>query len=230
MSSTLTVFLSLMGGVLPALLWLWFWLREDKKRPEPKRRIVTAFVFGMLAVVLVLPIEQFVFKLLGPNLNIEILSLWAITEEVLKFLAAYFAAIRSRDADEPIDFVIYMVTVALGFSALENSLFLAKLMGDGLISQSIISGNMRFLGATLLHTITSATVGIFMAMSFYRSQKNKKLSLGAGIMFAIILHTIFNFFIISLGIRVFFVFGAVWLFIIALILLFEKIKTIDPKN
>ena len=230
MSSFTTIFYSLLGGVLPALLWLWFWLREDRKRPEPRGRIATTFVFGMLAVILVLPIERIIFNWLGPNINAEMLVLWAITEEVLKFLAAYFVAIRSRDADEPVDFVIYMVTVALGFSALENSFFLANSVSDGLISQSIISGNMRFLGATLLHVVTSATVGAFMAMSFYKGRQTKKLALGAGIMFAIALHTIFNFFIINLGARVFFVFGTVWLFIIALILLFEKIKTIDPKN
>lgn len=228
MPSSLTILLSLLGGVLPALLWLWFWLREDKKAPEPRRRIITAFVFGMIAVILVLPLEKIIFNLLGPNLNTEMLAAWAVVEEVMKFLAAYFAALRSRDADEPVDFVIYMVTVALGFSALENSFFLANLLGDGLLTQSIISGNMRFLGATLLHTVTSATVGAFMAVSFYKSRQTKKLALGAGISFSIALHTVFNFFIINLGTRVFFVFGAVWLFIIALILLFERIKAIGP--
>ncbi len=230
MNSSLTIFLSLLGGVLPALLWLWFWLREDKKQPEPRRRIASAFVFGMIAVILVLPLEKLIFKMLGPNLNIEILTAWAVVEEVIKFLAAYFAAIHSRDADEPVDFIIYMVTAGLGFSALENSFFLLNSLGDSLISQSIISGNMRFLGATLLHTVTAATVGAFMAMSFYKNKQTKRLALGAGIMFAIVLHTVFNFLIINLGTRVFLVFGAVWLFIIALILLFEKIKTIDPKN
>lgn len=228
MPSTNTIIFSLFGGILPALLWLWFWLHEDKKKPEPKKRILSSFVFGMIAVIVVLPIEKLFYNILGKSLGVEVLVTWSAIEEIVKFLAAYLAAIRFSDTDEPIDFVIYMVSAALGFSALENSFFLANLLGDGLVTQSIISGNMRFLGATLLHIITAATVGSFMAISFYKDHQTKKLSFGAGIMFAIVLHTLFNFFIIKTGSRVFFVFGTVWFFIIALIFMFEKIKSITP--
>lgn len=230
MAPSLTIFFSLLGGVLPALLWLWFWLREDSKRPEPRGRIASAFIFGMLAVIIVLPIERFVFDALGPQIKVETLALWAVIEELMKFLAAYWAALRLREADEPIDFIIYMVTTALGFSALENSFFLANFLDEGLLTQSIIHSNMRFLGATLLHTLTSATLGAFMALGFYKSPSTKKLALVAGILFATGLHTFFNFFIINLGERIFFVFGAVWVSIMILILMFEKIKSLKPEQ
>ena len=29
-----TLGLSFVGGILPALIWLWFWLKEDKENPE----------------------------------------------------------------------------------------------------------------------------------------------------------------------------------------------------
>jgi RsiW-degrading membrane proteinase PrsW (M82 family) len=48
-------FYGLLGGLLPALLWLWFFLKEDSKRPEPKWLILAAFLAGMLAVILALP-------------------------------------------------------------------------------------------------------------------------------------------------------------------------------
>ena len=38
-------------GLLPALLWLSFWLFEDKKNPEPKRYIFFTFLAGMLIVL-----------------------------------------------------------------------------------------------------------------------------------------------------------------------------------
>jgi len=45
---------ALFGGILPALVWLVFWLREDKKNPEPKKLILRTFLFGMGAVMIVL--------------------------------------------------------------------------------------------------------------------------------------------------------------------------------
>ena len=35
-----------MGGFIPVIIWLVFWLREDKKRPEPLRRVVLVFLAG----------------------------------------------------------------------------------------------------------------------------------------------------------------------------------------
>ena len=71
--------------------------------------------------------------------------------------------------DEPIDAVIYMITVALGFSALENALFLSNLISTSSFAQSIITGNSRFLGATLLHVASSAAVGVMIGLSYYKN-------------------------------------------------------------
>ena len=46
------------SGTLPALFWLWFWLREDKIHPEPKKAIFKAFFFGALAVPFSILLEQ----------------------------------------------------------------------------------------------------------------------------------------------------------------------------
>ena len=46
------------GGILPALAWLWFWLREDSDHPEPRRLIALAFLAGMVAVAVVIPLEK----------------------------------------------------------------------------------------------------------------------------------------------------------------------------
>lgn len=230
MSQAITFSLSILGGVLPALFWLWFWLHEDKKHPEPKKRIIFAFLFGMIAVIVVLPIEKLIYEMFGQKLNMNSLLAWAAAEELVKFFAAYFTALRLRDTDEPVDFLIYMVSVALGFSALENTLFLANIIDTGAIAKSIVGTNMRFLGATLLHVVSSATIGAFMALSFYKDNETKKLTLGAGIIFSIALHTLYNFFIINFSERVFFVFSVVWISIIALIFMFEKIKETEPEN
>lgn len=226
MSFSYNTIWSILGGVLPSLLWLWFWLKEDKKHPEPGSRIILSFVAGMLAVLVVIPIEKLFYQLSGFGLTTVTFVLWAASEEILKFGAAYFSALRYKINDEPLDPVIYMLSAALGFSALENTFFLAKFIDSGLVSQSIISGSMRFLGATVLHTVSSAVIGVFLALSFYKNKEIKRSYLFTGIIASITLHALFNSFIISAGQNTFMVFSGVWASAIIIILIFEKIKRI----
>lgn len=217
---------ALAGGILPALVWLLFWLREDRKHPEPKGMILIAFLAGMLIVPLVLPIEIAVYKLFA-NSSVILFLLWALTEEVLKFGACYFVALSKRVTDEPIDEVIYLITTALGFSALENAFFLFNPLFVSDIATSVVAGGMRFIGATLLHTIASATIGIFLAFSFYKSARARRTAVGWGISLAVVLHAAFNLFIIeSEGIHIFTVFSFVWVAIILLMWFFQRIKRI----
>ena len=57
------VLFSLVGGILPALLWLWFWLKEDAKKPEPGSLILVAFLGGMIAVPFTIPFEQAIISI-----------------------------------------------------------------------------------------------------------------------------------------------------------------------
>jgi RsiW-degrading membrane proteinase PrsW (M82 family) len=226
MSSFNTILISLLGGVLPALLWLWFWLREDKLHPEPKGRIVVVFIAGMASVFLVLPLEKFIFTATLSDISIITILLWASIEEISKFIVAYFMALKNKVADEPIDAIIYMITAALGFSALENALFLFNSIDVGLLSQSVITGNSRFLGATLLHVASSAAIGVMAGLSYYKKSSVKKFFLFTGIGISILLHTVFNLLIIKLKSDLFFVFAGVWILIVLLIVLIEKVKKV----
>jgi RsiW-degrading membrane proteinase PrsW (M82 family) len=223
-----TWILASIGGILPALLWLMFWLREDAKHPEPKFRIAMAFLGGMIAVILVLPLEIYTARSMAVT-NTNTVLLWAFFEEAFKFFACIFAALRFKENDEPIDAVIYMLTAALGFSAMENTLFLLNPILHGQILQSITTGNLRFMGASLLHVVSSSTLGIFIALSFYKNKMWKFVYAALGVISATGLHTIFNLFIMNgtneTALRTF---SIVWLAIIVLMLLFEKVKTLYP--
>lgn len=220
---------ALLGGVIPALLWLWFYLHEDKKRPEPRGRIFITFIAGMLSTLVVLPIEQFIES--HVTTTTLLIILWATAEEVLKYLAAYFTALRTKVNNEPIDALIYLVTAALGFAAMENALFLLTPLGDGQIAQTIITGNMRFIGATVLHTLSSGVIGALVAFSYYKKSLVKKEFVLIGLILATGLHTAFNLLIMrSTGGSIFSVFFLVWIAVGILFLLFEKAKTIHPRK
>ena len=217
--------IAFLAGIIPALFWLWFWLREDRANPEPKILIASSFIAGMLIVPIVLKLQEFALeRFVGDNL----IFVWVIIEEVLKFSAALIVVLWNKAVDEPIDAIIYMITIALGFSALENAFFIFNPLDEGDYMSSFLTGNFRFLGATLLHVLASGTVGIAMALSYYKKSSVKVISATLGLFIAIMLHALFNFFIIDAsGNTILGVFMFVWMGIIILFLIFEKVKILE---
>lgn len=221
-----TLIYALLGGILPALVWLLFWLREDSLSPEPNRLLIKTFLLGMLAVVLVLPFQKGV-EMWMPGMTVISLFLWALFEEVFKFAAGYFGGLHSVDDNEPIDPMIYMITAALGFVALENTLFiLGPLLGDQVL-QSVVTGNLRFIGASLLHVVSSGIIGFALSFSFYKARAKRVLAGSIALVMAVLFHLLFNVLIIvkeNSGTTLAFL--LVWLGVMILLLAFEKAKTI----
>ncbi len=216
-------------GLIPALFWLWFWLREDKRKPEPLLLIIITFIAGMAVVPAALPLQKMAIDIYS---GANVMLAWVIIEELLKYAAALIVIFWNRAVDEPIDFIIYMITIALGFAALENALFILTPLSLNEYVTVAVTGSFRFLGASLLHVLASATIGIFLAFAFYKSTAKKLLYGTAGLFIAILLHALFNFFIIRAsepgkedGVLLVLLF--VWMGVILLFLLFEKIKLLE---
>lgn len=220
--------IAILGGMLPALFWLWFWLREDNKRPEPTGLIVRTFIAGMIVVPLVLPLQKLA---LGMFTGASLIWVWVIIEETLKYALALIVILWHKAVDEPIDYIVYMITLALGFAALENALFIWNPLVAGDLTGSIITGNFRFLGATLLHVLASGTIGVFLAFAYYKSDTSKLVAGTFGLFVAIVLHALFNLFIMDAnGETILSIFLVVWLLVIGLFMIFEKVKRIKPRH
>lgn len=227
-------------GILPPILWLLFWLREDHY-PEPKREIIFVFFAGMVSVAAALLFENI---FLGANSifkkifmysvgSFQILNLlgFALIEELSKTGAAFFTAIKSKYFDEPEDGIVYLITAALGFAAMENVLFIAGSLKVG-VEQSLIVSAFRFINAVLLHVSSAAIIGAGFAFSFYhKTHRNKDVVFS--IILATLLHALYNYLIIKniesavgqLSATLLVVAGA----IIAL-LLFEKARRLHKQN
>lgn len=222
------ILISLAFGILPAILWLLFWLKEDSKHPESPFLISKTFLCGMLVVVLVIPFQKVVDDLF-PGMSPIAFLLWAIIEEGLKFAMAYFIAIRVRDDDEPIDSMIYMIAVALGFVALENTFFLFKPLIQRDIIVAVNLGNLRFIGASLLHVVSSATIGLGLSLSFYKKTSVRVAWTSLAFLIAVLIHATFNIFILNrTGLASFIIFGSVWFGVVLILLAFERAKTVAP--
>jgi Predicted membrane protein len=214
------------AGVLPALFWVWFWLKEDARKPEPFQLIALAFLGGMLMVPAAYHLQKLLHGLYTENTEMLV---WVVVEEVLKYAAALLLVLWRKAVNEPIDLFIYMVVVALGFSALENTLFLIDPLMNGAYMESIITGKFRFLGATLVHVLSSGIIGVTLAFAYYKSRQQKILFSLLGLSSAIALHATFNFLIIgSTGEGILNILFLVWIGIVALLFTLEKVKHSHP--
>lgn len=230
-------------GLLPGAAWLFFFLQEDT-HPEPKRVILYAFLAGGLITIPTLAsqvvFEEF-FKTRATLLITEFLSFdakqvavfWlflalAILEEFFKFFAVFSTVRWSREFDEPIDAMIYMITAALGFATVENIAVLGNFIGDPIGSfwqDTIGTISLRFVGATLLHALTSGLIGYYWARGLIRNKTAVYLTFG--LIFAIIIHTVFNLLIFQFETENL-LYPSMFLILVAFFLFndFEKLKQV----
>lgn len=188
-----------MMGLLPSLLWLTYYLRKDC-HPEPKTMLAKTFLMGIIISPIAI-LLQLGFVQLGQIFSTNIFSqnsssffMWAaLVEEVIKYSAVALIVLRDPAFDEPVDAMVYMITAALGFAAIENILVMFRIIPDG-TNAALSIWALRSTGATLLHALSSALLGYFLAMSWFFQDHRKKLVF-IGIIIATLFHMTFNVFL-----------------------------------
>lgn len=231
------ILLAFVGGLIPALIWLFFWLREDDCKnqdtvaymcePEPKPMLFLTFVIGMIMVPVALFTERSVYPYVA---GISLIVAWSFIEETLKLLGYWFVNAKSKFINEATDPAIYMVTAALGFAAAENAFFLYQSLSMGIPFDNAFAGQfLRFIGASLLHVGASGILGIFIGLTFFRNKLWQSIGLLLGIVLATSLHALFNQLIIfAPQTETLRVFSFVWVLGLGVIILFERLKELAP--
>ncbi len=201
------IILYVIFGILPSLTWLFYYLRKDKQ-PESKKMILAIFIWGAVVTLPVFFVQIALATLLSksnlPAVAISVIYWFIVisfTEEIFKYLVVKSQVLSHHEFDEPVDAMIYMVIAALGFAALENILYLFspidQLSFNDVVNRTVVISFIRFIGATFLHTLCSALVGYFLAMSF-KQAKNRIFLAVFGILAATLLHGIYDFSIMTI--------------------------------
>lgn len=195
-------------AILPSIIWLSFYLRQDK-RPEPKRMVIKIFILGMIIAIPAIILERaaadlygFLNKFCNPQVCFILYVFLGIAfvEEFLKYLTVRFSVLKDPELDEPIDVIIYLIIAALGFAAMENLLLFFR-PSPALLSLSLqemaFTSFVRMITATFLHALSSGILGYFIALSFYKVNRRKTLAI-FGITLATLLHGFYNFSIMDM--------------------------------
>jgi len=183
--------------ILPSILIILFFINSDKFK-EPTKEIIKIFFLGILitipAYILNTYIGDFLYKKteLSEGLITSFLTA-APVEEGLKLSILYYFVYKMKDFNEPIDGIVYGVTVSLGFATLEN-LYYVYLLADYFETTSMALAVIRSFSAVPAH----AVFGIFMGYFFMKYSFIKK---GDNLFFAFVvpfvLHGCYNLFTTS---------------------------------
>ena len=116
---------------IPAVLWLGFFYLMDRHEPEPKQLVAGVAVLGMLVAA---PLADFVQYQAVPPLSLEVHGVGAfsldrivyavfvagLAQEVCKYAVVRYTIYMSREFDEPMDGIVYMMACGTGFAIWVN--------------------------------------------------------------------------------------------------------------
>jgi RsiW-degrading membrane proteinase PrsW (M82 family) len=182
-------------AVAPGLFLLIIFYFVDRER-EPMSLIFAAFFAGVGASIPVAILEilaKSFFAPLSQTIHPQVLQVSymffvvAPVEEVLKFGAVMAVVFVSRQFNEWYDGILYAMVAALGFATLENIFYV--------LSQGVAVGLLRFFLSVPAHALFGGIMGFFLSGAKFSRRKVPWL-LGA-LFFPILLHSLFNSFLVS---------------------------------
>jgi RsiW-degrading membrane proteinase PrsW (M82 family) len=176
----------------PAMFWLWYFYRRDRYEPEPKLLIIRTFLLGMLITIPVAFIEGIL------PISDLVLAVFAapIIEELAKYFVVRRTVYRSAEFDEPMDGVVYAAAAALGFATLENIVYVTTAYLTSPLEDVVVIYALRALLSVPGHALFSSMWGYALGRAKFDPNRGPFFILG-GLVLAIAMHGVFNFFLYS---------------------------------
>ncbi|WP_440926680.1 PrsW family intramembrane metalloprotease [Candidatus Pelagibacter sp.] len=184
----------LLATILPSILIILFFVYSDKFK-EPRGEIIKVFFYGILITIPAYFLNTYIgdFFYTSTRVSENLISSFltaAPVEEGLKLSVLYYFVYKMKDFNEPMDGIVYGVTVSLGFATLEN-FYYVYLLADYFETTSMSLAILRSFSAVPAHAI----FGVFMGYFFMKYAFIKK---GDNLFFAFIvpfvLHGCYNLF------------------------------------
>lgn len=196
MQTVLLIILS----IIPAVVLLWYFNKQDKGKPEPKKLKWKIFGWGVLAAVFAVIIElnvEGLYQYLGitqqTNFWLYILLTAFITaafvEEAMKLWVVKTHAFKNKHFDEVMDGITYTIIASMGFATFENIFYVV----DGGFGIAII----RALISVPAHALFSGIMGYYIGKAKFATPGESRNLIWKGFGLAILYHGLFDFFLFS---------------------------------
>ena len=156
-------------AAIPAALWLGFFYLMDRHEPEPKQLVAGVCVLGALIAA---PLADFVQSQFAPPAVLGVATLQPFTadrvlhavliaglaQEMCKYAVVRYTIYMSREFDEPMDGVVYMMACGTGFAVWANYHRMASQNHEVYLS----IGAARAVVTTLAHASFAGLLGYVM--------------------------------------------------------------------
>ncbi|HVG40048.1 MAG TPA: GNAT family N-acetyltransferase, partial [Chitinophagaceae bacterium] len=116
-------------AVAPGLAVCIYIFYRDRHNQEPAFNMMLSFLFGVLAVIPAIFIENWADEYFDNSILSIIISSYlavALVEEISKFLVLRYYSFTRSSFDEPLDGIVYAVLVSMGFATIENIFYAFK--------------------------------------------------------------------------------------------------------
>jgi protease PrsW len=185
-------------AIVPALLLLRYYYKQDNAKPEPIGMIVKVFFWGCLSVIPAILLELLVDKALSPfvagmsfiSIVVKSFVIAGLIEEWLKMIVVRRFIYNHSCFDEVMDGIVYTVVAGLGFATVENIFFV--------IDGGITVGITRAFTALPLHAIAGGIMGYYIGKAkFADNEDESKRLFRKGLLFAVLLHGFYDLIVFS---------------------------------
>ena len=223
------------ASLIPVLLILYYVYKRDYF-PEPPRIVISTFLLGVASI---LPIQILIpiVEGIGEQMNLQGESYYfylsfiraSFLEELFKWLILILYCTRLDEFDEPMDALVYGVSVSLGFAAFENFQYVSSyFISDGAeVAKSILIH--RSYTAILLHSLCGVFMGFYIREALF-NKENYKLNLFLSLFYPVCLHGFYDEIIFSPAFSSYWIYILLGLLLIRAIYLFQKERKIQISN
>lgn len=193
---------SIIAAVIPMFLYTMIIWKLDKFEPEPLSLVIKSYLSGaIISVVISLIfsylisdfISRFSFYKINPEL-IDSVMLAPVIEEISKGFILIFI-VNSLKFDNLTDGIVYGSAIGLGFGMTENFLYFFT-ENSGFYSW-IILVMIRSLFSAVMHGVSTASLGAFLALYKFSASKKRFLFPFTGFLIAVVIHMCWNLLVIS---------------------------------
>jgi len=221
---------SLLAAIIPMTLYLILIWRMDKYEREPLKNLLFHFLWGAIGAIGFALIgnaflSEQVSGLITDAKTISLLEAILIAPLVEEFTKGMFlfGSVNSRKFDNLTDGLVYGGAIGLGFGMTENFLYFWA-YGTSFESWVVIV-LIRSSFSAVMHCMSTATLGAFLAMTKFSSGLKKYLYPVIGLFSAMMIHFLWNF---SVSFEATFLYGL--LFIVIIVLIFTIIFMVSLKK
>ncbi|MFC6769407.1 PrsW family intramembrane metalloprotease [Natrinema soli] len=178
------------AGLLAAYIW-----HADITTSEPLWLLVVTFLLAVLFATFAALVNSFSQALLGISGVLFFYLIVGPVEETVKLLAVQVFAYRNDSFNAVIDGAVYGAVAGLGFAAIENALYISRVIGEAnpetniLVTASGIATVRALAGPG--HVIYSAIAGYYLGLAKFNRDRAGPIVL-KGLLVAAFVHGTYN--------------------------------------